>query len=163
MTTYRQKLLDPRWQRRRLERLQLSNFKCDLCHDGESTLHVHHRRYTKGADPWEYSDHELSVLCENCHAEEHYHESIAASAMVAVPHSLLNSKNISCLIVGYCIGLIPQRGTKYPVIRDFYINLIRKISDEGEKDEFFLNGLMAGAGFPGVSFRDAQHCKVELP
>jgi hypothetical protein len=68
MKDYSTLLKDPRWQRRRLEILQRSDFSCEECGDNESTLHVHHRIYRKGAMPWEYQDHELQALCEHCHA-----------------------------------------------------------------------------------------------
>lgn len=71
MATYAEKLLDPRWQRKRLERLNASDFACDLCGDKTVTLHVHHRRYIKGRQPWEYAIEELQTLCKECHASHH--------------------------------------------------------------------------------------------
>lgn len=67
---YWEKLQDPRWQRRRLEILQRSNFKCEQCGSGDKTLHVHHIIYRKGVMPWEYPDRELYALCKDCHLEE---------------------------------------------------------------------------------------------
>lgn len=67
--TYREKLLDPRWQKRRLEILSRDAFTCQHCFDGESTLHVHHRWYVKG-EPWDVPDEALVTLCESCHEEE---------------------------------------------------------------------------------------------
>jgi hypothetical protein len=61
----------PQWQKRRLERLEKSGFSCENCGDGESQLHVHHIRYTKGSKVWEYDDNELEVLCEVCHSALH--------------------------------------------------------------------------------------------
>jgi hypothetical protein len=69
--TYAEQLKHPNWQRRRLEMLQRAEFKCELCDDSESTLHVHHKRYVKGRQVWEYENDELQVLCESCHAEHH--------------------------------------------------------------------------------------------
>ena len=68
---YGELLRHPKWQRRRLERLQAAGWKCSWCHDTESELHVHHERYIKGRKPWEYDDSLLSVLCVVCHAREH--------------------------------------------------------------------------------------------
>ena len=70
-TSYFQKLLDPRWQKKRLEVLQDNEFTCESCMDTESTLHVHHKMYAKGRDPWDYELEQYSVLCESCHAEQH--------------------------------------------------------------------------------------------
>lgn len=65
--TYKEQLLDPRWQRKRLEILQRDEFTCQVCYDSESTLHVHHKHYHKGRMPWEYADEELVTLCATCH------------------------------------------------------------------------------------------------
>lgn len=71
VTTYSEKLKDPRWQRRRLEILNRSDFACEVCLSKTKTLHVHHKLYRKGAQPWEYADHELAALCEDCHETDH--------------------------------------------------------------------------------------------
>lgn len=68
---YREQLLHPNWQKRRLEMLNQYSFQCGNCGDKESTLHVHHRRYVKGRMVWEYQDMELEVLCEGCHKQHH--------------------------------------------------------------------------------------------
>jgi len=70
-TSYADQLKHPNWQRKRLEVLQRAGFKCERCHDTESTLHVHHKRYVKGRKAWEYSAEELTALCENCHEGAH--------------------------------------------------------------------------------------------
>ena len=69
--SYWEKLKDPRWQKKRLEALQKAEFLCQYCYDGTTTLHVHHKEYFKGREPWEYSVDQLAVLCENCHAVHH--------------------------------------------------------------------------------------------
>ncbi len=65
--SYSDKLRDPRWQKRRLEILNRSEFHCDNCGDGENELHVHHLVYRKNTEPWEYADKDLSCLCVECH------------------------------------------------------------------------------------------------
>jgi hypothetical protein len=65
--TYKEKLLDPRWQRKRLEILQRADFKCEVCGDGKKTLHVHHGYYERGFDPWDYDNETLNCLCDPCH------------------------------------------------------------------------------------------------
>jgi hypothetical protein len=69
--SYAQKLLDPRWQKKRLEVMQNNDFACNICGDSEATLHVHHNMYLKGKEPWEYELEQFSLLCKNCHAMEH--------------------------------------------------------------------------------------------
>lgn len=67
---YSEKLKDPRWQKKRLEILDRDRWNCRKCGDDKSTLHVHHRRYIPGRDPWDYPDTMLTTLCELCHSTE---------------------------------------------------------------------------------------------
>ena len=67
---YREKFKDPRWQKLRLKVLERHGFACQNCGDTESTLHIHHRRYINGRDPWEYPLESLVTLCESCHETE---------------------------------------------------------------------------------------------
>jgi len=67
-TPYQKKLLDPRWQKKRLEILGRDRFTCRVCWDTERTLHVHHKRYN--GNPWEAEDKDLITLCESCHEIE---------------------------------------------------------------------------------------------
>lgn len=71
MTSYWQLLKDPRWQKVRLKKLEAAEWKCEACYDADTTLSVHHKRYVKGQQPWEYEPHELVVLCQPCHEVEH--------------------------------------------------------------------------------------------
>ena len=71
MTAYENKLKDPRWQRKRLEILDRDDWACTGCGDESNTLHVHHKRYTKGSEPWEYEGEDLTTLCEECHDYAH--------------------------------------------------------------------------------------------
>lgn len=69
MTAYQKKLLDPRWQKRRLRALEAAGWKCQRCGRGDQTLHVHHKRYR--GEPWEAPDSALEVLCETHHGMDH--------------------------------------------------------------------------------------------
>lgn len=95
---YADQLKSPKWQRRRLEILQRADFMCEMCGTGERTLHVHHRRYSGRRTAWEYGDHELVALCDECHVKAHatkevidriacrghaYHEQEAAALLAA--------------------------------------------------------------------------------
>ncbi len=64
---YSDKLKDPRWQKKRLEILQRDDFSCRKCGDKSSTLHIHHKYYTKDVEPWDYKDDCFITLCETCH------------------------------------------------------------------------------------------------
>ena len=69
--TYKEQYLHPNWQRKRLEVMQAAKFRCETCGESEVTLNVHHRCYVKGRKVWEYKNHNLQCLCEQCHAEHH--------------------------------------------------------------------------------------------
>lgn len=68
---YKKQLLDPRWQKKRLEILNLDNFTCQLCNCKDKTLHVHHLCYNRGANIWDYPNTQLITLCQSCHEWEH--------------------------------------------------------------------------------------------
>jgi len=68
---YADKFKDPRWQKVRLKKLEGAEWACEKCMDTETMLSVHHKRYIKGRKPWEYEEHDLVVLCQPCHSEEH--------------------------------------------------------------------------------------------
>lgn len=70
VSDYLEKLKDPRWQRKRLEILSRDCWQCRICLDTTKTLHVHHRRYLAGREPWDYPDNLLVTLCCDCHADE---------------------------------------------------------------------------------------------
>lgn len=71
---YSKLLLDPRWQKRRLEIMSRDKWVCQKCGNGlndGTTLNVHHLVYKKGYMPWEYGDNDLITLCEKCHNDTH--------------------------------------------------------------------------------------------
>lgn len=65
--TYSNKLKHPKWQKKRLEILQRDQYTCQLCNDTETTLHVHHKSYSYGKEPWDYDNENLITYCELCH------------------------------------------------------------------------------------------------
>jgi len=67
MTTYAEKLKNPRWQKMRLLILNRDKFRCKFCGNKEKTLNVHHIYYKKDCDPWDYPETLLITLCEDCH------------------------------------------------------------------------------------------------
>lgn len=87
--SYKEQLLHPNWQRRRLEMLEGADWRCQECGDSETTLHVHHKRYIKGRKAWEYEAEELAVLCEECHRVEHANSDLL-SALLAVSYTPTN-------------------------------------------------------------------------
>lgn len=71
MSSYAEKLKDPRWQKKRLQVLNHAKFRCQICGAKDRTLHVHHSYYEKGKEPWEYPTGSLISVCEDCHAMLH--------------------------------------------------------------------------------------------
>jgi len=65
---YSEKLKDPRWQKKRLEIFQRDEFMCKFCLDNESTLNIHHLKYSN--EPWNVENKYLITLCESCHEHE---------------------------------------------------------------------------------------------
>lgn len=63
--TYKEKLKDPRWQKKRLEIFNRDNWKCTECGRDHLGLHVHHLKYV--ANPWESKNEHLQTLCVVCH------------------------------------------------------------------------------------------------
>lgn len=103
MTNYREQLLDPRWQRMRLECLQAAEWRCAMCFAEKDTLHVHHQRYVKGLAPWEYDRSDLVVLCAKCHSGHHdMRTKLEALVAVGGPNWL---RNIHDLVAGYLFAM----------------------------------------------------------
>ena len=71
MNNYQQ-YKSPEWQKRRAEMLALHNCTCQCCKSKDGHMHVHHVRYKKDKDLWDYRDSDLLVLCDSCHSFTHH-------------------------------------------------------------------------------------------
>ena len=98
---YSERLKDPRWQRKRLEIMQRADFKCEHCLDGHSTLHVHHRRYIAGRDPWDYQNCDLAALCENCHGAAHERRGLLDEILCSIDPMFDDMDVVIALVAGY--------------------------------------------------------------
>lgn len=67
--TYAEKLRDPRWQKKRLEILNLAKWQCEDCGTEKVELHIHHSHYLYGVDPWDHPGDLMTVVCKSCHKE----------------------------------------------------------------------------------------------
>lgn len=112
---YSEKLKDPQWIRfreeliwaRRQSRPDYGRDVCDDCgQDTIGTLHVHHKRYIKGREPWQYDYDDLRLLCESCHDLIHDAEDDARQFIRSLPpyacnewrylmDELISARNIS--------------------------------------------------------------------
>lgn len=101
MSAYTEKFKDPRWQKKRLEILSNYGFSCADCGEKSQTLHVHHKKYIKGRDPWEYEDEDCVVLCEDCHKKLHASKDRLADVIANV----YDSETIE-RIAGYVVAMV---------------------------------------------------------
>lgn len=79
---YADKLKHPKWQKKRLEVLSRDEFRCQLCWDNTTMLHVHHKYYKKGQDPWKYKLKAFITLCSKCHDKFHKKNFVARQPYV---------------------------------------------------------------------------------
>lgn len=134
--TYSDKLRDPRWQKKRLEILNRDAFTCVFCESTEKELHVHHRRYERGKDPWEYPDQALVTLCKDCHERvsglkesigDNLHWGIDFHAFRCL-HDLLNSgdgDNV-CFILS-CLNNNPE------LIKPVHDDIVYRLNLKGDR------------------------------
>jgi hypothetical protein len=88
MSKYSEKLRDPRWQKKRLEVLESAGWECECCKSGTKTLHVHHKQYIKGREPWEYESTNFEALCEDCHADAHESKELINAILAGLPSAM---------------------------------------------------------------------------
>lgn len=69
--SYKEQYLHPNWQKMRLAILNRDKFTCINCRRKDTTLHVHHLKYSKSVFIWNVPDWYLVTLCETCHSKEH--------------------------------------------------------------------------------------------
>jgi len=68
---YRNYLQSNEWKKKRLERLKLDGFKCQMCHQHKGQLDVHHTTYDT---LYNENINDLITLCRPCHAKIHQHD-----------------------------------------------------------------------------------------
>ena len=45
---------------------------CEVCgEDGGHAVQLHHKRYRRDTEPWEYANDDLTLLCRECHEDIH--------------------------------------------------------------------------------------------
>lgn len=138
-------LKDPRWQKMRLKIFERDNWKCQYCGSTNKTLHVHHKLYKKGCNPWEYEDTFLITLCEKCHQLE--------SDKTKLLNELKNyinfhysPINIQDLIIGFqCTTIINS---------DFIAALIASILKNGDLQIYMAEKLFEYHGYEDFNLKD---------
>lgn len=71
MHVYNKLLQHPLWQKKRLKIMERDLWECRSCNATDKMLHVHHTKYIKDNEPWEYDDNYLITLCKDCHETHH--------------------------------------------------------------------------------------------
>ena len=110
MSKYAEKLLDPRWQKRRLEILERDKWTCRIGSETHKSLQVHHAAYLPGVEPWDHPDHLLMTLCCDCHAKETREKAMADLALL---HAFRNAGALNAdvrriaLIISECSAVNP--------------------------------------------------------
>jgi hypothetical protein len=107
--SYAEKLKDPRWQKKRLEIMQRDKWTCQLCGDSRQVLHVHHKEYINGREPWEYDNTQLVTVCETCH-------SIIETVKKAAENVDLAALRVCCIRDGGSALSCYRYGDNQPVI-----------------------------------------------
>jgi len=101
---YAEKLKDPKWQKKRLEILKRDDWQCQNCGDKEETLHVHHKDYLPGKDPWDIPSEFLITLCAPCHETEGDMLDSSIDFLVQAAKRRLFSEEIYTLAAGLAGG-----------------------------------------------------------
>lgn len=135
--TYSEKLKSPLWQRKRLQVYERDNWTCVLCSDNATELHVHHKSYQPGKEPWEYELDNFSTLCKHCHAAVTiYKKEFTGDILKA-------SKRRVPLLGYYALLLLVRKGDERLVVvlttDDTHMDIISVLSQEAVED---INALM---------------------
>lgn len=67
---YRKLLLTKEWKSKRQSILERDSYKCTRCGSIDK-LNIHHIKYIRGRNAWEYDNSLLITLCYKCHSEIH--------------------------------------------------------------------------------------------
>ncbi|NML55826.1 HNH endonuclease [Chryseobacterium cheonjiense] len=61
------------WKEFRDSIIESDGYKCSICgkESSKTILQVHHTKYIKGRNLWEYASEDCVTLCKSCHAMEH--------------------------------------------------------------------------------------------
>lgn len=97
--TYKDQLLRPQWQRKRLSVMERDNFTCCICSDTETQLQVHHKKYINGNMAWEYEDKELQTLCKHCHKVAEDLKKKDCIPIIAYKKGYVDSESLAAFVI----------------------------------------------------------------
>jgi len=117
MSNYSALLKDPRWQKKRLLKLNESGFKCEECGVEDQELHIHHTRYDSKLKPWEYENSTLRAYCKTCHEKA---EILKKQTVFIFQHLPLCDQEI---IFGYLIGFCHSKHLRGDDINEMFLGI----------------------------------------
>jgi hypothetical protein len=141
MLSYSEKLRDPRWLSRRQHILQRADFRCEECDEPTRGLHVHHKLYRSGAEPWEYGDDELVALCSGCHADRHDADRVIREAIGHAKLDFVTRIHLALIVLGFCAATSKESERRCR-------KLAGSISEAACGSYFFICGFTAAKGDP---------------
>lgn len=124
--TYADKLKDPRWQKKRLEVFNRDEWKCIMCKDDTTTLHVHHFEYS--GNPWEAEMESLATLCHHCHKMVEHSKKGDINIISAAKFSIEDKK------VGYHISKRDDGGLLITEFNGDEMNIVCNLDLQSLKD-----------------------------
>lgn len=137
--SYYEKLKDPRWQKKRLEVQESRGWACEMCFSDSQELHVHHKHYMKGREPWEYENDQLAVLCRDCHEWSHENDVMAEVISRLAVEGPWGRTDAAYLLAGFCSIDIPEGNKGQEILRKVgqagLTQYFKRLADEhsGEK------------------------------
>lgn len=130
MTTYAEKLRDPRWQKLRLVVMQRDNFTCLACGATDKTLNVNHLAYF--ANPWDAPEHLLETVCEDCHKERSEFEKRLRAIPTRTAIRVARSASIMLDMVGAAPAQITHVASRVPADRGARLRPLRVRVADGD-------------------------------
>lgn len=136
LSAYAKKLRDPRWQQCRLRILDAADWQCQWCGTTTRELQVHHGHYRRGANPWEYEDKYLHVLCDKCHEKAEYERSELYRVIgMMPPHAIYD---LFPVVLDYGAKVIPKKfQAPEPEPAPEVDPSLDEEADQAELEEFF--------------------------
>jgi hypothetical protein len=107
MSNYSELLRDPRWQKKRLKILERDDWKCTECSRKDLELHVHHKSYEYGKDPWDYDDSVIVTMCLSCHGLEELLKKVNPDF-----YRLAKAGNLTCMWLYKCCAAFSYSSVK---------------------------------------------------
>jgi len=94
------------------------------CESTVKTLHVHHKYYRRGLEPWEYPSSALITLCLDCH-KEHKRGDDPYDLMRSIIDRLLDEDFPSEEICDFAVSLfecLEGRAASFESMRDYILS-----------------------------------------